>query len=178
MNYQSVIDKYYPAGTRRRDIYMLHSRQVADKALSIARSKNFSVNLSTVEAAAMLHDIGIFLTDAPSIDCHGAEPYLRHGLLGAELLRSEGVDEEIASVAERHTGVGLTVEDIRERSLPVPEGDYTPRTLLERLICYADKFYSKNADMKEKTLEQVRASMAKLSPESLERFEALHREFS
>lgn len=178
MNYQSVIDKYYPAGTRRRDIYMLHSRQVADKALAIARDKGLDLDLSLVEAAAMLHDIGIFLTDAPSIDCHGTEPYLRHGILGAELLRCEGVGEEIAGVAERHTGAGLTAEDIRMFSLPVPEGDYVPRTLLERLVCYADKFYSKSADMREKSLERVRASMARLSPKTLERFDALHMEFS
>jgi hypothetical protein len=49
---------------------------------------------------------------------------------------------------------------------------------LERLICYADKFFSKNADMKEKSLERVRASMSKLSPKTAARFEALHREFS
>ena len=52
----------------------------------------------------MLHDIGIIFTDAPALDCHGTEPYMRHGIIGADLLRSDGVDEYLARVAERHTG--------------------------------------------------------------------------
>lgn len=178
MNYQSVIDKYYPAGTRLRDIYMLHSRQVADRALQIAHAKHLDLDDATVEAAAMLHDVGICLTDAPSIDCHGTEHYLAHGVLGARLLRAEGFPEEIARVAERHTGAGIDADDIAEFNLPIPPGNYMPETLLERLVCYADKFFSKNADMKEKSLERVRASMSKLSPKTAARFEALHREFS
>ena len=35
----------------------------------------------------MLHDIGIFQTDAPGIHCFGSQPYICHGRLGAELLR-------------------------------------------------------------------------------------------
>lgn len=178
MNYQAVIDKYYPAGSRLRDIYMLHCRQVADKALAIMRAKNLPLDPGDVEAAAMLHDIGIVMTDAPSIDCHGTEPYLRHGILGAAMLRAEGAPESWARVAERHTGAGLTADDIARFNLPIPAGDYMPRTLLERLVCYADKFYSKSKDMSEKSIERVRASMEKLSPETLSRFDALHREFS
>jgi uncharacterized protein len=53
-----------------------------------------------------------------------------------------------------------------------------PETQLERLICYADKFYSKSGDMQQKSLERVRLSMSKFSPETLARFEALHREFA
>ena len=76
MNYNQIIDKYYPAGTRLRDIYMRHCRQVADKALTIAHGKRLPLPDPDIEAAAMLHDIGIFLTDAPGIDCHGSEPYI------------------------------------------------------------------------------------------------------
>lgn len=176
-DWQRIIDKYYPEGTRLRDILIRHSRQVADKALDIMRRKYLDLDPAEVEAAAMLHDIGIFLTDADGIDCHGTEHYLRHGYLGARLLRHEGVDETIASVAERHTGAGITADDIRQMGLPLPEGDYMPRTLLERLVCYADKFYSKSGDMSEKSLERVRQSMLRHSPATLERFEALHREF-
>lgn len=177
MDYQPIIDKYYPAGLRLRDIYLRHCRSVADKALEINDKKRLGLDPADVEAAAMLHDIGIVMTDAPSIDCHGDEPYLRHGVLGARMLRSDGVDEKFASVAERHTGAGLTADDIVAHQLPIPPGDYMPRTVLERLVCYADKFFSKSKDMSEKSLARVRESMAKISPVSLERFEALHREF-
>ena len=107
-DYQKIIDKYYLPGTRVREILLKHSRQVADKALAIAHSLHLELSDDAIEAAAMLHDIGIYLTDAAGIGCHGTEPYIRHGILGAALLRNEGTDEEIAAVAERHTGAGIT----------------------------------------------------------------------
>ena len=178
MHYQDIIDKYYPAASPLRDIYMRHCRQVADEALDIARRHALPLHDADIEAAAMLHDIGIFMTDAPGIHCHGDSPYIMHGILGASLLRREGVDEPIAAVAERHTGAGITAADITALNLPMPPGDYMPRTLLERLVCYADKFYSKSGDMQRKCLERVRASMARHSADTLTRFEALHREFA
>ncbi len=176
-DWQAVIDKYYPAGTRRREILLKHSHQVADLALEIARRKSLGLDERLIEAGAMLHDIGIFMTDAPGIDCHGHEHYLLHGILGARLLSREGMPPEIVEIARRHTGAGLTAEDIARSGLPMPPGDYMPRTTLEKLICYADKFYSKSGDMERKSLERVRASMARFSPETLKRFEALHAEF-
>lgn len=177
MTYQQIIDKYYPQGSRLREILVSHSRQVADLALDIARRKQLPLDPAQIEAAAMLHDIGILRTDAPGIECRGTEPYIRHGLLGAEILRREGAPEEIVRVAMTHTGTGLTADDIAARQLPLPPGDYMPETLLERLICYADKFYSKSRGATRKTLEQVRATMGRLGADTLERFEELHREF-
>ena len=177
MTYQEIIDKYYPVGTKCRGIFIKHSRQVANKALEIARRCNLNIPLETVETAAMLHDIGIFLTNAPDIECHGSEHYIKHGILGAELLRNEDIDEAIARVAERHTGAGLTVEDIDRQQLPLPRKDYLPETMLEKLICYADKFFSKSGSMQEKPLDKVRASMARHSEDSLTRFDDLHELF-
>lgn len=178
-SYQSLIDKYYPEGSPLRDIYMRHCRQVADKALAIADRLSLPLDREDIEAAAMLHDIGIFQTDAAGIHCHGTEPYLRHGLLGADLLRRENAPEEYARVAERHTGAGLTREDIIADDLPLPlDRSFMPKTTLERLICYADKFFSKSGDMLEKPLPRVLISMTKFGPDSLARFRTLHSEFS
>lgn len=178
-DYQTIIDTKYPAGTPLRDIYMRHCRSVADKALSIADARSLPLDRDEIEAAAMLHDIGICLTDAPGIHCHGTEPYLAHGVLGAKMLREAGAPEIFARVAERHTGAGITADDIERNNLPMPAGrDLLPETLLEKLICYADKFYSKSGDMKEKPLERVRASIAKFGTPSAERFEQLHKLFS
>lgn len=178
-DYQQIIDKYYPADNPLRDIYISHCRSVAEKALEVARQKHLPLDTSEIEAAAMLHDIGIFLTDAPGIHCHGTQPYLAHGRLGADLLRSIGAPEEMARVAERHTGTGLTPSDIEQlNGIMTPDRSYMPSTLLERLICYADKFYSKSGDMKEKPIERIRASLAKFGTEALDRFEKLHKEFS
>lgn len=177
MDINALIDKYYPAGTLRRDIFLKHSRSVADKAVEIADRKRLDLDRREIRQAAMLHDIGIFLTDAPGIDCHGEAPYIAHGTLGAELLRENGFDERYARVAERHTGAGITAADIARFSLPIPPHDLMPESLLERLVCYADKFYSKSGDMKEKTLERVRASMERFGGDSLRRFDRLHAEF-
>lgn len=66
MKVLDLIDKYYPQDNELKHILNVHSRSVADKALWIA-GKHPELNLDTVflEEAAMLHDIGIFLTHAP-----------------------------------------------------------------------------------------------------------------
>ncbi len=60
------------------------------------------------------------------------------------MLEAEGLPRH-ALVCERHTGAGLTVDDIISQRLPLPLRDMTPQTLEERLICYADKFYPRAA---------------------------------
>ena len=176
--YQSIIDKYYPAASKLRDIYLRHCRSVADEALAVARRKKLPLNESDIIGAAMTHDIGICRTDASGIECHGELPYICHGIAGAGILRKEGAPEEWARVAERHTGSGLTADEIAASALPLPPGDYMPQTLLERLICYADKFYSKSGRMERKDLERVRREMARFGQSSLDRFDDLNREFS
>lgn len=177
-DYHKIIDRYYPAGSPLRDIYMRHCEAVAAKALDIASKCGLGLNPDDIEAAAMLHDIGIFATNAPSICCNGTEPYITHGIIGAELLRREGCPEEIAAVAERHTGAGLTAQEIAAQNLPLPHTDLCPRTTLERLICYADKFFSKSGDMKEKDIERVRKSLERFGSSTMQRFEDMHREFT
>lgn len=175
--YRQIIDKHYESGSPLTEILIRHSSQVRDKALAIAEAKNLLLDREQIEAAAMLHDIGILYTDAPGIQCFGTEPYIRHGILGAKLLRDEGMPESVARVAERHTGAGLTAQEIAEQGLPLPHKDFLPETLLEQLICYADKFYSKSGDMQEKPLERVRKSLEKFGGDTLARFEVLHRKF-
>lgn len=178
MTYQELIDKHYPPGTTRRVIYLRHCSQVAALAAEIADRKKLPLAAEDIHAAAMLHDVGIVMTDAPDIDCHGAAHYLLHGLLGARMIRESGLSESWARVAERHTGAGITNEEIDEQGLPLPHGDYMPETLLERLVCYADKFYSKSGSMERKPLGRVIASMERISPATLARFLALHQEFA
>lgn len=177
-DYKKIIDKHYPAGSALRDIYLRHCRSVAEEALRIAREKNLPLEPAMIEGSAMTHDIGIFRTDAPSIHCTGKAPYICHGIIGAELLRQEGAPEEWARVAERHTGAGLTREEIEAQHLPLPAADYCPVTLLERLICYADKFYSKSGDMERKSMDRVKHSMERFGHDTMKRFENLTKEFA
>ena len=117
----------------------------------------------------MLHDIGIFKCDAAGIQCFGTEPYICHGRIGAELLRSEGFPRH-ARVCERHTGAGITKVQIIVQNLPLPQQDFLPETMEEKVICYADKFFSKTHLDREKTIEQAEKSLSKFGEEGVLRF--------
>ena len=117
----------------------------------------------------MLHDIGIFKCDAAGIQCFGTEPYICHGRIGAELLRSEGFPRH-ARVCERHTGAGITKAQVIAQNLPLPQQDFLPETMEEKVICYADKFFSKTHLDREKTIEQAEKSLLKFGDEGVLRF--------
>ena len=170
MNYQALIDKYYPDENELKHILMVHSKKVAEKALSIVdKHPELKADRSFVEEAAMLHDIGIFRCNAAGIQCFGTEPYICHGTIGAEILRSEGYPRH-ARVCERHTGAGLSLNEIVQQNLPIPHRDLLPETLEEQIICYADKFFSKTKLQEEKTLEQAIRSLSKFGDEGVARF--------
>ena len=172
-----LIDKYYSDNAPLREILLTHSRSVADMALDVAhRHPELGADETFLYEAAMLHDIGVFLTDAPGIQCFGHEPYFKHGLLGGELLRREGLPRH-ARVAERHTGTGLTRETILRQALPLPLADYSPETIEEQLICYADKFFSKSHLERVRTPEQVLKSLEKFGADGVERMKAWMKRF-
>ncbi len=171
MNPIDIIDKYYAASPELRAILLVHSEQVRDKALQIAQAHpELQADEAFIAEAAMLHDIGIIFCDAPRIHCLGTHHYIEHGYLGAELLRQEGLPRH-ASVAERHTGTGLTLQQILQENLPLPHHDFSPRTIEEQIICYADKFYSKSHLGEELPIEKVRRSLWKYGHDTVARFE-------
>ncbi len=170
MDYQAVIDRYYPQDNALRRLLLKHSRQVAQRALQIAQKHpELHADLRFLEEGAMLHDIGVFRCHAPAIHCEGTEPYLRHGLIGGQLLREAGFPDH-ARVCERHTGTGLTAAEIREQHLPLPPADYVPETIEEQLICYADKFYSKSSPDRVATVDEVIASLRKFGSKGVDKF--------
>lgn len=176
--YKEIIDKYYDGCDALRHILVTHSESVARRALQIAAlHPELNIDTDFVREAAMLHDIGIVRVDAPGIECYGTEPYIRHGICGAEILRAEGLPESYARVCERHTGAGLTLDDIVSQNLPLPHHDLQPETIEEKLICYADKFFSKTHLEREKTIAQAEKSLAKFGGDTLARFREMKRLF-
>lgn len=167
-----IIKKYYHKHPEAERFLIAHSRMVAKKALEIAGNvRHLNPDMTFIEEASMLHDIGIFMTNAQSLGCHGDLPYICHGYLGRELLEKEGYPRH-ALVCERHVGVGLTIEDIQKNQFPIPLRDMTPKSLEEQIICLADKFYSKNGDpLKEKPIEEVRVFIARFGEDKLKRFD-------
>ena len=193
-DYQKIIDQYYGEGNSElKSLLLLHSRAVADKALRICDAHpEFGLDRDFIEVAAMLHDIGIIRCDAPKIHCHGTEPYIRHGILGAEMLSSlltphsslltphstlltSHFTLHTSRICQRHTGAGITRAEIAAQWLPLPLPDddsepYMPETLEEKLICYADKFFSKTRPDHEKTVEEAERSLAKFGEAGVQRF--------
>jgi uncharacterized protein len=147
MNPLSLIARHHPPGTVSHRILLNHGREVAALATAVAArvARSTAVDARFVCEAAWLHDIGIGLTDAPRFGCHGTAPYLAHGVLGAELLRTAGLPRH-ALVCERHIGVGLSIADIDHQQLPLPRRDMRPQSVEEEIIAYADLFFSKTVE--------------------------------
>lgn len=172
-----IINKYYGQLPELRNVLMTHSMQVRDRALRIVDAHpEWEVDRNFVAEAAMLHDIGIIFCNAPRIYCEGTHHYIEHGYLGAELLRQEGFSRH-ADVAERHTGTGLTLDEVLQNGWPIPAMDYSPRSLEEEIICYADKFYSKTHLGEELPLQKVRQSIWKYGADSVARFDKWYDKF-
>jgi uncharacterized protein len=126
------------------DVVYPHCRIVCAIAEQLHASSGTDADLGLVRAGALLHDIGVYrLYDAAGrLDQAG---YIRHGLLGHELLRAEGLPEAVCRFASRHTGTGITRQDVLRQELPLPPADYVAETPEETLVMYADKFHTKTA---------------------------------
>jgi uncharacterized protein len=174
MNPIDIIDKYYKSGSRAYEILIQHGKQVARKALDAAKKvPQLNPDLDFIKEAAMLHDIGMFLTNATELGCKGKNPYICHGYLGREILEKIGLPRH-ALVCERHVGVGITTKDINKYALPLPKRDMLPVSIEEQIICFADKFFSKNRDSlkKEKSVEDIRQYLKPYGLEKVRRFQS------
>lgn len=178
MNAIALLEKYFPDSNPFM-IILEHSRLVATKALQTARNLDHpGVDLAFLVEAALLHDIGVCRTAASKLHCHGTEPYIRHGIIGKEILEEEGFPRH-ALVCERHIGVGLTVADIRSQRLPLPEEEMTPQSVEEKIVCFADLFYSKSPEKsgKEKTIDEVKTGLLKFGEHKVMIFEEWLKDF-
>lgn len=173
-----LLQKYYPPTSQAYKVLLHHSERVMDKARAVAKSLGVDVDLDFVCEAALLHDIGIVHTNAPDLGCFGTHPYLSHGYLGREILEAEGYPRH-ALVCDRHIGVGLTAEEIRRQQLPLPLRDMVPLTLEEKIVAYADLFFSKSPQNGggEKTAGQVRAGLERFGQEKVAIFDSWHAAF-
>ncbi len=173
-----IIEQYYDKESKLYNILITHSKQVRDKALAIAKAHpELNANKQFIEEASMLHDIGIFLTHAPKIHCFGKHNYIEHGYLGADLLRKHGLEKH-ALVCERHTGVGLSLHWIKSQNLALPHRDMIPLSIEEKIICYADLFFSKTHLGEESEISKIIKKINHFDKSNGEIFMKWHQEFS
>lgn len=105
-----------------------HCKEVASLAVEIAekaKAAGRNVNIELVEAGALLHDSGRCRT-------HG----IAHAVEGFRLATGKGIEPEIAEIIKRHIGAGISKEEAKE--LGLPEDDYFPRSLEEKIVAHAD----------------------------------------
>lgn len=161
LSYPTLIDRHI-TNPLTKNIYLIHVTLVTQRALRIARGLNLPPETITfIEEASMLHDIGIVKVDDIELGCTGTLDYICHGTEGRKILEAEGLPKH-GLVAERHTGVGLSIEDIIKQKLPLPHRDMLAESLEEKIISWSDLFYSKNPDnlFREKTIERAYESVA------------------
>ncbi|MCU0859115.1 MAG: HDIG domain-containing protein [Thermoplasmata archaeon] len=138
-----------------------HCEAVAELAVKIARRCGADPQL--VEAGALLHDIGRCRTHS-----------VMHAVEGAKTVSDMGLSPELVSIVERHIGAGLTRSDARQ--LGLPEKDYIPITLEEKVVAQADNLIAASGRV---SLEVAIADVARrVSPEAASRIRALHEELS
>ncbi len=177
MNMIDLLHSFCEGNDALAHILTVHSTQVAEKALRVLDAHpELGADRAFVYEAAMLHDVGVVQCSAPRIHCFGVHHYVEHGYLGAAVLRELGYTRH-ALVAERHTGTGITAEQIVSQNLPIPMGDYRPVSIEEQVVCYADKFFSKTKLDTELTVERIRENLARFGDESVAKFDAWHEVF-
>lgn len=169
----AIIAKYYEPGSKAYEYIIQHGRMVANQAFELAkRTYWLPPGMMFLEEAAMLHDIGIFMTAAPHLGCTGDYPYMAHGYLGREILEREGYPLH-ALVCERHVGAGITAAEIREKGLELPTRDMVPITPEEEIISLADKFFPVGPEdmLTKRSMEEAREEVKSYGKRQLRRFD-------
>lgn len=106
-----------------------HCLDVADFAVKIAaklQKRGYTVNLELVEAGAVLHDLG-------RAKAHG----VNHSLVGAQMATELGLPQSVIDIIKRHVGAGISEKEAEHMGWP--KDVYVPKTLEEKVVCYADK---------------------------------------
>ena len=136
-----------------------HCEVVASVAKALAdefRNRGHPVDVDAVTAAALLHDIGRTKTQT-----------VWHGLEGSRILEKEGVDAKVVEIVRKHVGAGISRSEAER--LGLPNFDYVPQTLEERIVCFSDKVVS--SDKVQPFEEEVRRF--KLKSHDVERLQEL-----
>ncbi|MBS3815334.1 MAG: TIGR00295 family protein [Hadesarchaea archaeon] len=142
-----------------------HSKAVSRESVKIAkkiRDNGHNVNIRLVEIGALLHDVGRSKTHS-----------IQHGVKGAEILRKRGL-ENLAGFAENHLGAGIIIEESKE--LGLPEKNYLPESLEEKIVTYADNLLDGDRVMNyEESLNELKEELGP-NHSGVRRFKKIHKE--
>jgi len=100
--------------------------RIAEDIAKLCKVNGIDLNLDLVVIGAILHDLGRSKTNS-----------VQHGVVGAQLAREMKLPEELTLIIERHIGAGIPSEEAA--SLGLPDREYLPQSLEEKIVAYADK---------------------------------------
>jgi uncharacterized protein len=138
---RALHEKYAPTA-EAFDLVYTHCEIVCKLAEQLLGDRCATLDVDLVRAGSLLHDIGVYRLFSPSGELDHAN-YVRHGVLGYELLRDLGFAAPLCRFCSCHTGVGLSRDDVVRQKLPLPVADYLAESEEEKIVMYADKFHSK-----------------------------------
>lgn len=144
------------------DDVIKHSRVVSDLAVMIAERIG-GVDMALVRIGGLLHDLGRART-------HKFEHFIEGSKLAVEL----GLPNEIQLIIERHVGAGIIAEEARE--LGLPEKNYIPETLEQKIVAHADNLVDYFTPAPVKVLLDKLEKQGKIA--AVERIKKLHAELS
>jgi uncharacterized protein len=118
-----------------------YAREIAIKISESAAKNNHPVDIDidAVFIGALLHDIGRSKT-------HG----ILHAVEGAAIAVVNGLDEKVVRIIERHIGAGIPMDEASD--LGLPEKDYMPVTIEEKIVAHSDNLVFGNKIRNEKEL--------------------------
>ena len=147
------------AGCKRRVIiHCCTVRTVAEEMI-----RRIDCDRDLVIAGALLHDLG-----------RAKDHSILHAMIGAEMAEDLGLAPELVEIIRKHTGAGLDQQDIDEMNLP--QGDYMPRTVEEKIVAHSDNMVSDNTVVSH--MHSVEKLAMKGSKRGAEKIERLHLELS
>lgn len=104
-----------------------HAKKLAlsIKRCSEKKGSSIEIDVYAVFLGALLHDIGRAKT-------HG----IRHAVEGARIATEHKLNDNLVKIIERHIGAGIPKEEAT--FLGLPEKDYLPLTIEEKIVAHAD----------------------------------------
>jgi len=122
------------------------------------------IDIEVVFIGGLLHDIGRSKT-------HG----IRHAIEGASIAVENGLDDKLVRIIERHIGAGIPIDEASV--LGLPEKDYMPVTIEEKIVAHADNLVFGD---KIRTVEELILNLKrkKIDGKAISRFIKLNNEIT
>ena len=158
------------------DVVYAHCRILCRLAEQLLSDRQLDLDTDLVRAGSLLHDIGVYRLYGPSGELDHSN-YVRHGILGYNLLRDLGLPDVVCRFCSCHTGVGLSRDDVCTQSLPIPIDDYLAESGEEELVMYADKFHSKTEPPVFVTADSYAASVLRFGVDKASRFASMRERY-